>query len=81
MNVPKIQNVITSGNRTLIVAFDNGETKKYDISRLLNNDMFSPLKEQAFFKNVQIEPGGYAVDWNDVIYISEYELWKNGTTS
>ena len=81
MNVPKIQNVITSGNRTLIVAFDNGETKKYDISRLLNNDMFSPLKEQAFFKNVQIEPGGYAVYWNDVIDISEYELWKNGTTS
>lgn len=42
--------------------------------------MFSPLKNQAFFKNVKVEPGGYAVYWNDMIDISEYELWKNGTS-
>ncbi|QTA83301.1 DUF2442 [Desulfonema limicola] len=41
--------------------------------------MFSALKNPAFFKNVQIEPGGYALIWNQDIDISEYEIWKNGT--
>jgi hypothetical protein len=33
----------------------------------------------AFFKNVKVEQGGYAVSWNDDIDISEYELWCNGS--
>jgi hypothetical protein len=39
--------------------------------------MFAPLENRAFFKNVQIETGGYAVSWNEDIDISEYELWVN----
>jgi len=40
--------------------------------------MFAPLKNSSFSKNVKVEAGGYAVYWNDMIDISEYELWKNG---
>jgi len=40
--------------------------------------MFFPLKTPAFFKNVSVEPGGYAVSWNSDIDISEYELWQHG---
>jgi hypothetical protein len=79
MIIPRIKNVFASNQRTLIVTFDNGEVKKYDITRLLKNEMFSPLKNQAFFRNVKVDTGGYAVYWNDRIDISEYELWKNGT--
>ncbi|MBU0600006.1 DUF2442 domain-containing protein, partial [bacterium] len=35
-------------------------------------------KSFAYFKNVHVEPGGYAVAWDANIDISEYELWKNG---
>ncbi len=79
MVVPKIKTAVVADQKTLIVTFDNGEIKQYDVSRLLSNDMFSPLNDQAFFKNVKVEPGGYAVYWNEMIDISEYELWKNGT--
>ena len=78
MVVPKIKHVVGTENHTLIVAFDNGETKQYDVGKLFENSMFSPLKDPAFFKNVRVEPGGYAVYWNENIDISEYELWKNG---
>ena len=78
--VPKIETAVAAGQNTLIITFDNGETKRYNIRKLLHNEMFSPLKNQAFFKNVKVEPGGYAVYWNDMIDISEYELWKNGTS-
>lgn len=80
MVVPKIKNAVVADQKTIIVTFDNGEVKLYDVSRLLHNDMFSPLNNHAFFKNVKVEPGGYAVYWNEMIDISEYELWKNGVS-
>ena len=65
-------------DHNLIIKFTNNELKKYDISKLLNNPMFSPLKNPAFFRNFIIDSGGYALVWNEDIDISEYELWQNG---
>lgn len=65
-------------DRTLMVKFTNREFKKYDISKLLDNSMFSSLSNPVFFRNFTVEPGGYALVWNDEIDISEYELWQNG---
>ncbi len=78
MIVPKIKDVMPADQRTLIVTFDNGKRKRYDVKKLLIKEMYSPLKDKGFFKNVKIEPGGYAVYWNDMIDISEYGLWQNG---
>lgn len=78
MLIPKIKSAVASDHRTLSIVFSNGEKKLYDIGRLLDLDMFAPLKNSSFFKNVKVEAGGYAVYWNDKIDISEYELWKNG---
>ena len=78
MNIPRIEQVKPQDGHILLVSFTNGEMKKYDINPLLNKDMFEPLKNQAFFNNVHVEPGGYAVAWNSEIDISEYELWKHG---
>ena len=80
MVVPKIKTVAVVDQTTLLVTFDNGEVKRYNVNKLLGNEMFSPLNDQAFFKNVKVEPGGYAIYWNEMIDISEYELWKNGTS-
>ncbi|HAO13639.1 MAG TPA: DUF2442 domain-containing protein [Planktothrix sp. UBA8407] len=65
-------------DRTLMVKFTNLEVKKYDISKLLDNPMFATLRNPRFFRNFTIEPGGYALVWNDEIDISEYELWQKG---
>ena len=81
MQIPKILNVAASDHKLLTIIFTNGEKKIYDVSRLWDNEMFAPLKNPSFFKNVKIEKGGYAVYWDDNIDISEYELWKNGKNS
>ncbi len=78
MNVPKIHSITAIDNHTLLVHFDNDERKKYDITPLLNKEMFAPLKNSALFKSVRVEQGGYAAAWNNEIDISEYELWVHG---
>ncbi|MBF0227824.1 MAG: DUF2442 domain-containing protein [Desulfobacterales bacterium] len=78
MKYPKIQSVKLVDNHTLSIEFDNKQNKKYDITPLLEKEMFSPLKNPALFKSVQVEKKGYAITWNNDIDISEYELWVNG---
>ena len=78
MNIPRIQSATPEEGHILVVMFSNGKKKRYDVNRLTAHEIFSPLKNPAFFGNVSVEPGGYAVSWNSEIDISEYELWKNG---
>lgn len=80
MTYPKIKSAAAIDSHTLLVKFDNLETKRYDIAPLLGKAMFSPLKNRAFLKNIQIEQGGHAVYWNDEIDLSEYELWSKGVS-
>gem|GEM_PF-283556 len=77
---PRINVVKVIEDCKLLVKFDNGEIRKYDVSRLLDNPMFALLKNPVFFRGFQVEPGGYALLWNEDIDISEYELWQHGTS-
>jgi len=78
MQVPTIQSVSPSEDLILVVSFSDGTKKSYDVAPLTDKEMFAPLKNRAFFRNVSVEPGGYAVSWNSDIDISEYELWQHG---
>lgn len=78
MLCPKIRSVETIDDHTLLVEFDNARKRQYDLTPLLEREMFAPLRNPALFKSVQVEQGGYAVVWNRDIDISENEIWSNG---
>lgn len=78
MKSPKILSAQVVGDRTLLIEFSDNAIKKYDVSMLLEKEMFAPLKSSSFFKNFRIEAGGYGLVWNEDVDISEYELWNNG---
>ncbi len=78
MNYPKINSAEALDNHTLLIEFDNSAKKIYDVTPLLEKEMCAALKNSAFFKNVKVEKGGYAVFWNEDIDLSEYELWTHG---
>ena len=78
MNAPKVLSVQTLENKKLLVKFVNGVEKIYDCAQLLNVEMFQVLNNEAFFKSVKVDAGGYGISWNDDADLSEYELWTNG---
>jgi len=80
MDIPKVTSAKVIDDQTLLIAFDNRQKKKYDLTRLLDQEMFAPLKNPALLKAIQVEQGGYAVVWDENIDISEYELWSHGQT-
>jgi len=78
MRPPKITAAKAVSDRVLVVEFDGGESRRYDISALLAREAFAPLKNPALFKAVTVESGGYAVSWGADIDLSENELWRGG---
>lgn len=78
MNSPKIKSVRPLKEKQLLVTFVNGTEKVYDCHNILRHERFHLLRQEAFFKAVQVDPGGYGISWNDEMDLSEYELWQNG---
>jgi hypothetical protein len=78
MEAPEILLVQPVENKRLLVRFTNGIEKIYDCKPLLALERFHLLRNEAFFKAVRVDPGGYGISWNDEMDLSEYELWVNG---
>jgi hypothetical protein len=75
---PSSCNINPSAKGTgLIQTFVNG-SKGLRFQKILHLDRFRLLRQEAFFKAVTVDPGGYGVSWNDEMDLSEYELWNNG---
>lgn len=78
MKMYKITDVKATDDYKLIVNFENGVIKEYDMKEKLNECPFELLKNKAYFKAVKVDTGGYGISWNSNIDLSEYELWNNG---
>lgn len=78
MYVPRIRSVMPLPNWKLHVTFENHVQKIYDCIPLFELERFRLLKNEAFFKLLQVDAGGYGISWNDDLDLSEYELWHNG---
>lgn len=78
MDAPKIQSVKPLEGKQLLVKFVNGVEKIYDCNQLLHLEVFQLLNNDAFFKLVKVDSGGYGISWNDDVDLSEHELWVSG---
>jgi hypothetical protein len=81
MDAPKILSTQALEHKKLLIKFSNGIEKIYDCTQLLNIETFQALNNDAFFKSVKVDSGGYGISWTDDLDLSEYELWVNSTES
>lgn len=75
----KINKVVPLDNMNLLIFFENGTIKRFDVKTLIKDyPEFEILRDPAIFQCVEVEPGGYGIAWNDELDCSEGELWENG---
>lgn len=75
----KVSSVIPLKNLNLLVFFENGVIKKFDVKPIIKDfPEFQTLENEDIFNLVQVEPGGYGISWNSELDCSEGELWENG---
>lgn len=73
-----VKDVHPNINYTLLLTFENGETKLYDASPLLEKKIYSRLNNLPFFLNAKVECG--TVVWNDDIDIAPEHLYEHSKT-
>ena len=80
--IHKIDAVQAQDDLIILVKFEAGEVKFYDVKPLLSEiQAFEALREDIqLFKNVKVASGGYGVIWNEELDLSCDELWENGET-
>lgn len=78
----RVQSVQPIQDMSLLVTFQNGQQKRYDVKPLLSRfPAFAPLgTDRGLFNQVRVDMGGYGVSWNDDIDLSCNELWERGAT-
>jgi len=78
MDTPKILSVQPLENKKLLIKFANGVEKIYDCKPLMEKIRpFKALENEGFFKQVKADAGGYGISWDDMVDLSEYEVWTN----
>ena len=76
----KLKTVNPLPGLALEAVFHDGEERVYTVSRLLEKipafKVFSTMP--GLFEQAAIEPGGYAVVWNDELDLASEEIYLNG---
>lgn len=77
----KVLSVFPFDDLKLLVWFEGGESKVYDVAPLLNVwDSFKALEDDDLFGKVKVDAGGYGISWNDEVDLACNELYANGVS-
>lgn len=72
---PRAIDVKPLANYELLIKFDNGEEKTFDVKPYMDHKLFEELKNKALFKTVKI--GGLSIEWVNGADICPDELYNN----
>lgn len=74
---PKPIDVKPLDDYKLLLLFDSGEKKLFDVKERLNHIFFAPLRDENVFKTAHVN--GITVEWTGDIDICPDELYYNST--
>ena len=61
LSTPYITDLEVESNYTLLLTFENGEQRRFDVKPYLSTTVFAPLQDYDFFRQVRIVYG--SLEW------------------
>ncbi|WP_308698359.1 DUF2442 domain-containing protein [uncultured Thomasclavelia sp.] len=74
MKYPKVLKVKPDDDYKLIITFDSGEIKEFDVKPYIKGEWFGKLSNRVVFSTVK--PCGNTVEWCDGQDIAPHELYE-----
>lgn len=76
----KIRSVRPLENSIIVVVFQNGIEKTYDMRNLypVFPQFVAFENDKELFNRVQIDAGGYGISWNDNLDLDAEDIWEDG---
>ena len=73
---PKILEVKPMDKYNIMLKYETGEIKVFDVSPYIEGDWFGELADEAYFKTVKVIPGGIGIEWLNGQDIAPHELYE-----
>ena len=74
MKYPIVLNAVPQEDYNVIVTFETGEIKKFDVKPYINGEWFGKLRDMTVFNTVR--PCGNTIEWEDGQDIAPHELYE-----
>lgn len=74
---PKLISVEPLENYRLLLSYQNGEKRIFNVKPYLSGSWYGKLKDEAYFKSVHIIDGGVGIEWSEGQDIAPHELYDN----
>lgn len=76
MLYPKIIEVKPVEKHNLMLKYETGEVRIFDVSPYIEGDWYGELADETYFKTVKIIPGGIGIEWLNGQDIAPHELYE-----
>lgn len=73
---PKIIDLTATKDYKLILKYDSGEKKMFDVTPYINGDWYKELLSIDYFLSVKIICNGIGIEWPNGQDISPHELYE-----
>ena len=77
---PKLTKVEAMPNLRLRLFYETGEVKIFDVAPYTTGTWYGQLKNERYFKSVQLLPGGIGIEWPEGQDITPHELYENSVS-
>ncbi|MCF0144248.1 MAG: DUF2442 domain-containing protein [Firmicutes bacterium] len=73
---PKLIRVEAMDDMKLLLEYETGEKKIFDVTPYASGDWYGELKDPKYFKGVGLLPDGTGITWADGQDIAPHELYE-----
>ena len=75
---PRILSVEQADEMNIVLKYETGEKKMFDVSAYADGSWYGMLKDPKYFRTVRLVPGGTGIEWPEGQDIAPHELYELG---
>lgn len=76
---PKLQTIEPIKDYRLRLPYETGKVKLFDVTPYIVGIWYGELKDTAYFKTVQLVPGGIGIEWANGQDIAPHEIYEQSS--
>lgn len=73
---PRLTSVSPEDGHKLLLTYETGEKRLFDVTPYMTGSWFAELKDTAYFRSVSLLPGGTGIEWLHGQDIAPHELYE-----
>lgn len=77
-SAPHIVSVVPSSGHRLLLEYETGEKKLFDVTPYIKGDFFGKLEDESYFQQVRILFDGWFVGWPEGQDMASDEMYDRG---